>query len=73
MFSSAKKPDKVDPLVEEDNYEYRPVQWKDFVTKPKYIRGHFPISNEGSRTNSCSVVHRGNRHFSWLGIPYDTP
>jgi hypothetical protein len=24
--------------VEEEQYEYKPVNWKDFITKPKYIR-----------------------------------
>jgi hypothetical protein len=49
MFSKKQKPGRPDPLVEEEEeeYEYKAVQWKDFVTKPKYIRGCFLIVDKG--------------------------
>jgi hypothetical protein len=33
------------PAVDEEEYEYKKVVWKDFFRKPKYIRSSRPISD----------------------------
>lgn len=59
MASKKQKPGQPDP--EEEEYDYKDVQWKDFVTKPKYIRRY-------NSTSRCGVQLTGRVAFWILGL-----
>jgi hypothetical protein len=61
MESPSQNPGRPDAEVEE--YKYKDVQWKDFITKPKYIRAWHPIICRGSRTDFTSLVDFIDRYY----------
>lgn len=72
MAISPQKAGRPDPEVEE--YEYKDVKWKDFVTKPKYIRGYIEMYRRGGTTDrKNSVVDPVDRRSSPYGPDCITP